>query len=214
MLSPSPFLIGVAGPSCSGKSELSKWLARELDAAILATDAYYRPLDGLAWEERARANFDEPAAIDDGLLAAQLQALARGEPIERPVYDFAQHTRKRETERLEPRPFLIVEGLFALYWEAVRRLLGAAVFIHASDDLCLTRRLERDVRERGRTPESVREQYARTVRPMAERYVLPTRAHAPLVVDGAAPIAVSGAQVLELLACRAPGPLAACAAGR
>ena len=180
----TPYLIGIAGPSGAGKTALAGRVAKELAAPVLSLDHYYRPYDGLPLEERARLNFDEPEALDSGLLAAQVEALARGARIEVPVYDFAIHARLTQTSPLGPAPFIVVEGLFALYWEAVRRQMATRVFVTAGDEVCFTRRLERDVRERARTPESVFEQYRATVRPMAERYVLPTSAFANLVVSG------------------------------
>jgi len=179
-----PYLIGIAGPSCAGKSELAQRLGRMLPAPILSLDSYYRDLAHLPFEERGRRNFDLPEALDEELLAAHLGLLAGGREIAKPVYDMTRHARAGGTERVVPGEFLIVEGLFALYWEDVRRLLGTKVFVEAPDEVCFERRRERDVRERGRTPESVLEQYTRTVRPMAERYILPTREFADVVVSG------------------------------
>jgi uridine kinase len=191
-----PYLIAVAGPSCSGKSELSKALRRRLGAPILGLDSYYRELGHLPLEERARMNFDEPAALDEELLIAQVRALAEGKAIDRPVYDFTRHTRSGGHERIEPAEFVIVEGLLALHWPELRALYNLKVYIDAGDEVCFRRRLKRDVRERGRTPESVRAQYAATVRPMAERYILPTRAWADVVVSGVEPLERSTATVL------------------
>jgi uridine kinase len=191
-----PYLIGIAGPSGAGKTTLAERVARELAAPILSLDCYYRELDGLPLEERARTNFDEPDALDRELLFSQLAQLAAGAAIEAPVYDFARHTRAPETTPVPAAEFVIVEGLFALLWEEVRALFGTKVFVSAGDGLCFERRLERDARERGRTPESVGEQYRRTVRPMAERHILPTQAFADVVVDGAGPLDLSVSAVL------------------
>jgi len=193
------FVIGIAGPSCAGKSELARRLAHKLGARILPLDCYYRDLSHLPLDERCGMNFDVPEALDVPLLIQQLSLLAEGCEITRPVYDFRQHVRAPEPERVVPAEFIILEGLFALYWEEVRRRLALKVFVEAPPEVCLARRLERDVRERGRTPESVVEQYERTVRPMAERYILPTRALADVVVSGLAPIEESVACVLELI---------------
>ena len=200
---PRPYLIGIAGPSCSGKSELTRRLAGILSAPVLALDSYYRELDHLELEERARSNFDQPAALDERMVFEHLRALARGQAIARPIYDFTTHSRTGEVEYLAPGAFVIVEGLFMLYWKEVRRLLSTKVYIHAGDEVCFERRLERDVRERGRTPESVYRQYAETVRPMAERYVWPARHYADLVVSGVEPLEKSSAAVLAHIA-RAP----------
>ena len=117
--------------------------------------------------------------------------------MERPVYDFATHTRTPLRERVEAGQYLIFEGLFTLYWDDLRTLFGTKVYVDAPDGLCLARRQVRDVRERGRTVESVLRQYTETVRPMAERYVHPTRAFADVVVSGEAPLEATGAEVLR-----------------
>jgi uridine kinase len=192
----APYLIGIAGPSGSGKTELARFLARELNAPVLAVDSYYADLAHLPLAERAKANFDVPDSIDHDLFAEHLAAVAAGRPIAIPVYDFAQYSRTSETEPLVPGEFAIVEGLFALYWAGVRALLGTKVYVDAEDGICYARRLARDVAERGRSPESVSAQYRATVRPMAERYILPTREYADIVVSGMEPLASSAGAIL------------------
>jgi uridine kinase len=191
------YMIGVAGPSCAGKTELSRNLASRLQAVILPLDCYYRELSGLTMEERARFNFDEPAALDEDLFLRHMRALAAGREIARPVYDFATHARTRSVEIVKPEKFIIIEGLFVLYWPEARSLLQARVFVDLADGPCLERRIVRDVRERGRTPESVRRQFEETVRPMAELHVRPTQAFADLVIAGDAPIQHSVETVLK-----------------
>lgn len=191
-----PYLIGVAGPSCAGKTELSRRLAARLDASLLPLDCYYFDLSTLTMQERARFNFDEPAALDHDLFLAQLQDLASGLSIDRPVYDFATHTRTTLVEKVPPCRFIVVEGLFVLYWDDVRELFGTKVFVDLEDEPCLERRIYRDVRERGRTRESVIRQVKETVEPMAALYVRPTRLEADVVVRGDAPIEASVAEVL------------------
>jgi uridine kinase len=182
--STTPYLIGIAGPSCAGKSELAKHLAARFDAAILPLDCYYIDLGDRPLEERPRFNFDEPNALDHDLLIPQLIALANGKEINRPVYDFSTHSRSPQIERVVPGSFVIVEGLFALYWPEIRDLLGTKIYVDFPDKQCLERRIDRDTHERGRTPESVRRQFAETVRPMAELYVLPTKNFADLIIPG------------------------------
>lgn len=191
-----PYLIGIAGPSCAGKSELSRHLAAQLPATLLPLDCYYLDLSDRPVEERAKFNFDEPGALDHDLFLCQLSALTDGEEIERPVYDFSIHTRIEQKEVVKPSRFIVVEGLFVLYWEDVRALFGTRVFVDLPDGACLERRIERDVRERGRTPDSVRRQFAETVRPMADLHVRPTRAFADLVIAGDNPIQKSVDSVL------------------
>jgi uridine kinase len=193
------YLIGIAGPSCAGKSELARWLGCRLAAPVLSLDSYYLDLAHLSYEERSKMNFDEPAALDHDLIAANLAGLARGEAIEKPVYDFTRHTRSGEVQRIEPAEYVIVEGLLAFHWPDIRDKLPLKVYVEIEDKVCFARRLERDVRERGRTPESVRLQYDGTVRPMAELYIWPTRQHANLVVRGDAPLGESGEAVVRLI---------------
>lgn len=178
------YLIGIAGPSGSGKSELSRRLAQRLSAPVISMDSYYRALNHLTVEERAAVNFDEPASIDDELLRQHVLAIREGRAVEIPVYDFATHSRLAQAEPLAPAPVVLLEGLFTLYWEELRRLLDTTVYVDLEDEVCYSRRLERDIRERGRTPECIERQYRTTVKPMAERYILPTKRHAQVVVRG------------------------------
>lgn len=189
-------LIGIAGPSCAGKTELATRLAEVLGAPILALDAYYRGLDHLSFEERARSNFDVPEALDGDLLARHVSDLAQGLEIAVPVYDFSRHLRTTQVRALRAERCVVIEGLFALHWESIRDLLGVKIFVDAESSVCLRRRVERDVRERGRTPESVLEQYRTTVEPMARQHILPTAAFADLVLDGTARIEESVAAAL------------------
>lgn len=189
-------LIGIAGPSGSGKSELSRRLSAVTGAPVVSLDSYYRDLSHLTFDERAKVNFDEPASLDDGLLLTQCAALSRGEAIDVPHYDFSRHARVAGTQRLEPREMVIIEGLFTLYWNDLRALLHTGVYVELEDAACYARRLARDVRERGRTPESVERQYFSTVRPMAEKYIWPTRCHAGVVVRGDAVLEESVAKVM------------------
>jgi uridine kinase len=195
-----PYLIAIAGPSGSGKSELARNLAATLDAPILSIARYYNDAAHLSMEERLRLNFDDPSLLDQELLRQQIGSLLRGEEIAMPVYDFRNHVREPRTAPVRAAKFAIVEGLFALYWENVRQLAGTKVYVDAPDEICLGRRMERDVCERGRAAESVIEQYATNVRPMAELYVWPTRAYADVVVSGCQPVELSAQTVLAHLA--------------
>lgn len=192
-------LIGIAGPSCAGKGTLAAWIAQRLPAEILPIDAYYRPLDHVRLQDRAFINFDDPASIDNSLLQQHLESLIAGNSVDRPIYDFAHHTRKQETVPLMPSGFLLIEGLFTFCWPRIRELLTAAIFITAPDDICLDRRVDRDQRERGRTEESVRGQYSGTVQPMRYRFVDPTTVHAGLTLDGTKPLEENGQKTLDFI---------------
>lgn len=192
-----PYLIAIAGPSCSGKTELATYLARQFQASLLHLDHYYRDLAHLSPEDRKRVNFDEPDSLDHDLLRQQLDEIRHGSTIEVPVYDFHRDTRSDRFETLLPTSFVIVEGLFALVWEDVRELFGTKVFVAVEDEVCFERRMIRDVKKRGRTPEATRERYAATVWPMAKKHILPTREHADVVVDGTDLLERSAARVME-----------------
>ena len=195
-----PHIIGIAGPSSSGKSELAKQLVEKLPGtAIVGLDSYYRGMEEIPLAARKKVNFDHPDALDWELLHEHLQAIAAGRAFEEPVYSFADYARTAQTRRIEPSEFLIVEGLFVLYWPELRAMLDTKVYVQTDAAVCFGRRLARDVAERGRTPESVREQYERTVRPSAEWFVFPCMRYADLVVSGEAPFDQSTAAVLQAL---------------
>jgi uridine kinase len=191
-------IIGIAGPSSSGKTELSRQLALRLPGTpIVSLDSYYRGMEEIPLAERKKVNFDHPDALDWELLHEHLQAIAKGRAFAEPVYSFADYARTDATKRIEASEFLIVEGLFVLYWPELRGMLDTKVYVQTDPGVCYERRLRRDVAERGRTPESVREQYERTVRPSAEWFVHPTKKHADLIVSGEDPLADSTAVVIN-----------------
>ena len=166
---------------------------------MLSLDSYYRDLADLSLAERARVNFDAPEALDHQRLAADLRQLAAGHRIAIPVYDFTTHTRQATQQSLTPADFLLVEGLFALYWPDINALYHLRLFVTADDALCLERRLARDRVERGRSPASIRAQYQEQVRPMYRRHVQPTARYADLILDGSTPTEEQVAAVLAAL---------------
>lgn len=175
----------VSGMSGSGKSELAASLCRRLpDAAILHLDGYYLPLTHLPREERARVNFDHPNSLDWPLMREHVAELRRGRAIEMPVYNFAEHDREKFTVALKPSQFLIAEGLLALTDPELRARADLTVFVETPPEVCLRRRIARDVAERGRTAKCVIEQWERTVWPMAQEFILPSRRWAQVVVSG------------------------------
>lgn len=180
-----PVVLGIAGCSGSGKTTLARELARELGGAVFPLDLYYRDLSGLPLEARSLENFDHPDSLESELFVAHLRELREGRAIERPVYDFALYTRVVGTsETVRPSPFVIVEGILALHYAELWPLYDFSVCVDTPDEICLSRRIYRDVRERGRTEEIVREQYEMTARPMAKEYVLPSQARASITVSG------------------------------
>lgn len=153
-------------------------------AAVVALDSYFRDLSHLTEAECDEWNFDRPESLEYELAARQIEALARGKSIEKPVYNYATHRRGPRAEHVAPARFVIIEGLYTLYWDAMRALFRTKVFVEARDAVCLARREDRDARERGRTPEQVVIQWEATVRPMYERHIAPTKRFADVVVDG------------------------------
>lgn len=198
-----PVVLGIAGASGSGKTTLAAELARQLNGIPFPIDHYYRDLSHLPMEERMRQNFDDPAMIEIRVLAEHVAALARGEAIERPVYDFSTHTRVADrTETLRAGSALMVEGLFALHFAELLPSYSLRIYVDAPDDVCFERRLRRDMEERGRTAESVRQQYEATVRPASLKYVRPSALNADLTVDGTAALDWKVEQVLAALQTR------------
>jgi uridine kinase len=195
-----PVVLGIAGCSGSGKTTLACELARALNGFHFHLDNYYRDLSHLPLAERALQNLDDPAIIESPLLASHIAALARGEAIERPLYDFATYCRTPgQTETVRPGRFLLVEGIFALYYPELLPLYHLRVFVDTPDELCFERRLKRDIEQRGRTPESVRRQYEATVRPACHAFIRPSAANADLVVDGTAALDWKVEQVIAQL---------------
>jgi uridine kinase len=194
-----PIVVGVGGCSGSGKTTLARELTSQLEATLLPLDFYYRDLSHLGLNEREQQNFDHPDSIECDLLAQHVERLAEGREIRRPIYDFATHTRTPEEETVFPAPVLIVEGILALHYESLRRFYDFSIYVNAPHEVCLTRRIHRDVRERGRTEVSVRQQYEATARPMADRYVLPSADHATIVVEGTDSLDWSVEQILRRL---------------
>ena len=180
-----PVVMGIAGCSGSGKTTLAAELARALGGIHFHLDNYYHDLGNLPLSERVKKNFDDPAMIESPLLAVQVAALARGESIERPIYDFSTYTRVAgRTERVDAGPFLVVEGLFALYYPELLPVYSLRVYVDTPDWLCFERRMKRDIEERGRSRESIQRQYEATVRPAGIAFVRPSAANADLTIDG------------------------------
>lgn len=178
-------IVGIAGGSGSGKTTLAARVQECLPAGHcvrLSHDAYYRCLSQLPLEERARCNFDHPDSLESELLGRHLDALRRGEPVEMPVYDFGTHTRRPGGVHLDPAPVVVVDGVLLLAVEDLRARMDLRVFVDTSAEERLRRRLRRDTRRRGRTRESVLEQWESTVHPMYQRFVAPSMDHAHVVV--------------------------------
>lgn len=177
-------VIGIAGGTGSGKTTLMKNLIEKLgsEVTVLSHDNYYRAHDDIPYEERCKLNYDEPASLETDLMVRHLDKLRRGEAIDCPVYDFSVHNRSAETIRVEPSSVIIVEGIMIFENKALRDLMDIKIFVDTDADVRLCRRIKRDVRKRGRTLESVLEQYQSTVKPMHDQYVEPSKKFADLIV--------------------------------
>ena len=180
-----PLTIGVAGGSGSGKTTVVRALMEAVgpgNAAFLPHDAYYRDYSHLSLEDRTSVNWDHPDSLQTELMVGHLASLVAGQAVEIPIYDFRTYTRLEETERLEPRPVIIVEGILILVERDLRDLLDIKVFVDTDSDLRFIRRLQRDVSERARSVNSVVEQYMRTVRPMHLDFVEPSKRYADRII--------------------------------
>ena len=178
-------LVGIAGASGSGKTLVADNVARALGAHRAVTvpeDAYYQDLSHIPSVQRPSVNFDHPEAFDHDLLAEHLALLLQGESISRPVYDYKTHTRLPETETVEARAVVLLEGILVLHSPRLRELMDILIFVDTALDICLARRIQRDVAERGRTVSSVSHQFEKNVRPMYLQFVEPSRRHAQLIV--------------------------------
>jgi len=195
-----PLMIGIAGCSGSGKTTLARELATQLDATLFPLDLYYRDLSQFPLDSRHKRNFDHPDSLESELIVEHVRELANGHAIQRPVYDFKTHSRVAgEFDKVVPGKVVIVEGILALHFAELLPLYDFSIYVNAPNEICLKRRIYRDMIERGRTEESVREQFDATARPMADLYVVPSARHASLVVEGTDSLDWSVEQILKCL---------------
>lgn len=179
----TPFVIGVAGGSGSGKTTLANNLKDSiLNSIILSHDFYYKDNRDISFEERVQLNYDHPSAFETELMVAQLKQLKAGKSIQRPEYSFVTHTRLEETVTVNPAPIIIVEGLLIFEDKDLAELMDIKIFVEADDDIRFIRRLSRDVQERGRSIDSVINQYLTTVKPMHDEFIQPTKKYADIIV--------------------------------
>ncbi len=185
MSTPLPLVLGIAGGSGSGKTTVAHKLAAAMPANRCVTiehDAYYRDQSHLSATERAKINYDHPSSLESSLLAAHLKELRAGRPVEVPSYDFATHTRRPETRTVTAARVIIVEGILVFTEASLREHMDIKIFVDTDSDIRLIRRIRRDLEQRGRTFQSVRDQYYATVRPMHIEHVEPSKRWADLIV--------------------------------
>jgi uridine kinase len=178
-------MVGIAGGTGSGKTTVAHAIVEALgsdNVALIPQDAYYKDLSNLPFEERTRLNYDHPDAFDNDLLLEHLQQLRNGQAIDMPVYDYTLHTRTNRTIRVEHKPVVVLEGIHVLVDARIRDVLDIKVFVHTDPDVRVLRRIMRDIHERGRTVESVYEQYLTTVKPMHDAFIEPSKRYADLII--------------------------------
>ena len=181
----TPVVIAIAGGTGSGKTTVARAIYDRVGKdriEWISHDSYYRDFEGLSPEERHPINFDHPDSLETELLARHLDVLSKGASVEVPIYDFTTHSRKQETVRVEPRKVIIVEGILVLFEAELRKRIDIKLFVDTPSDLRFMRRLVRDIKSRGRSMESVIEQYLTTVRPMHEEFVEPSKRYADLII--------------------------------
>lgn len=179
------FVVGVAGGSGSGKTTIARALSDALSpdhVALIEQDCYYRDQTHLALEERAKINFDHPESLDLALLAMHVDSLRAGNPIDKPRYDFERHIRDPITDRVEPRPVILVEGILVLADADLRKRMHLKIFVDTDPDIRVMRRIRRDIQHRGRTFDQVRHQYYKSVRPMHIAFVEPSKRYADVII--------------------------------
>ncbi|TSB45660.1 uridine kinase [Alkalicoccobacillus porphyridii] len=180
-----PIIIGVAGGTGSGKTTVAKEIFRQFNEqsiVLIEQDAYYKDQGHLSMEERLHTNYDHPLAFDNDLLLQQLQELREKRPVDKPIYDYANHTRSAEVIRIDPKDVIILEGILILEDEKLRQLMDIKLFVDTDADIRIIRRLSRDIKERGRSIDSVIDQYTNVVRPMHLQFIEPTKRYADLIV--------------------------------
>jgi uridine kinase len=180
-----PVVIGVAGGSGSGKTSVTKAIYESFKGhsiTMLQQDYYYKDQSDLPFEERLKTNYDHPLAFDNDLLIEHIEKLLRYESIEKPVYDYSLHTRSKEIIEVEPKDVIILEGILVLEDERLRNLMDMKLFVDTDADIRILRRMSRDIKERGRTLDSVIEQYTNVVRPMHNQFIEPTKRYANVII--------------------------------
>ncbi|GAB0320716.1 uridine kinase [Staphylococcus pseudintermedius] len=178
-------IIGIAGGSVSGKTSVTNKIMNNLEGhsvALIEQDYYYKDQSHLTFEQRLKTNYDHPFAFDNDLLIQNLKSLQSGQSVEVPTYDYTNHTRSDKTIAFQPKDVIIVEGIFALENEELRNMMDVKIYVDTDADLRILRRLVRDTKERGRTMESVIDQYLTVVRPMHNQFIEPTKKFADIII--------------------------------
>lgn len=180
-----PILIGITGGTGSGKSTVASKIYESFNEgciAMIEQDSYYKDQSHLSFEDRVKTNYDHPNAFDTELLLEHLKQLMNGQTIKKPIYDFKEHTRKKETVTVETKNIIIVEGILVLQEQSIRDILDIKIYVDTDDDVRIIRRMMRDIKERGRTVDSVIDQYLNVVKPMHMQFTEPTKRYADVII--------------------------------
>ena len=180
-----PVVIGIAGGSCSGKTSVTRAIYdvfRDHSVVVIEQDYYYKDQSHMTFEERLQTNYDHPLAFDNDLLIEHINQLLEYKAFDKPVYDYVQHTRSEEVIHVEPKEVIIIEGILVLEDERLRNLMDIKLFVDTDSDLRIIRRIQRDIKERGRTADSVIDQYLTAVRPMHNMFIEPTKRYADVII--------------------------------
>lgn len=185
MTNKRPVVIGIAGGSCSGKTSVTRAIYdvfRDHSVVVIEQDYYYKDQSHMTFDERLLTNYDHPLAFDTDLLIEHVNSLLDYQAVKKPVYDYVQHTRSQDVIDVEPKDVIIVEGILVLEDERLRDLMDIKLFVDTDSDLRIIRRIQRDIKERGRTADSVIEQYLSAVRPMHNLFIEPTKRYADVII--------------------------------
>lgn len=185
MVNKKTIIIGISGASASGKSLLANTIVNELGSAqvvVISEDSYYKDHSDISLEERAKINYDHPNSLDHALLHQHLMQLQAGKTVEVPIYNHSQHVREKETRKIGQHTIIVLEGILLFVEQELRELMDIRIFMETALDICLIRRLKRDVKERGRTLDSVLQQYDETVRPMFLQFIEPSKRYADIII--------------------------------
>ena len=180
-----PLIIAISGGSASGKSTVVKEIVEKLqsvDISVICHDDYYKDQTHLTMEERVQTNYDHPSSLDNELFIEHLHLLMEGKSIEKPIYDFVNHNRKKETITIKPTQVIFIEGILVLEEKKIRDCADVKIFVKSDEDIRFIRRLKRDIEERGRTLDAVINQYLSTVKPMFNKYVNPSSRYADIII--------------------------------
>ena len=180
------YLIGISGGSGAGKTTIVKSLVNHYKdkATVLGLDSYYKNFSNLTFDDREKINFDHPDSFNFSMLKNHINLLIKNEKIKSPIYDYKKHKRKKYSKTIYPKKLIFIEGTLIFYFKEITKLMSLKIFIETNEEVCFKRRLNRDIKHRGRTKDTIHRQYHKTVKPMFDKYVKPLKSKADLIISG------------------------------